>query len=591
MMMSEKIKAATPYENKEDSRFWKTGVVAVELGKEQFSCLNQFKPFVNNPRISSIGSCFAQHVGKWLQNNKFNFNQSHIEKNQIASFAFGNIYTPRCFIQWLDMAEPAEKLDTIHSIYHESDDAKYFDLLRPLFNQVGFDSQRSLQQARTDAVNEMVETIKKTDVFILTLGLIEAWKDINGIFYPSCPGVISGEFDQDVYEFHEFNYLEIKNDVEGIRDRLRKINPDIRILLTVSPVPLTATATNKHILVASAYSKSVLRAVAGFLASSSDDFEYFPSYEIITVPTSHDFRFESNLRTVTPKAVDYVMNHFRSFIGAKAENNVDLYERNNESAVPDETVCDEEMLEAVRKINPQKESGEIFNLTLIGDSHMGKLSSALTKNQVKHCGGMVMNGSGFAQKKFVLCDEELFVPLENASSRVIWSAILKNLNRHQLSSMEQPSTVITNIGMQTHQTISRFVIWMKQNHAEQLSEITQQHFIDYFNADQSEQFSIIFKLHKLGHNIIVVSDPPFSKYFQESKHLTDLINLYFDAAETVWQPMGVRFVNAARMFEQEVIEPEHYTSGVSYADGSHDWCHGNEEYYLWLSDKLISQIE
>ena len=39
--------------------------------------------------------------------------------------------------------------------------------------------------------------------------------------------------------------------------------PKLRILLTVSPVPLTATAGDDHVLLATTYSKSVLRAGRG----------------------------------------------------------------------------------------------------------------------------------------------------------------------------------------------------------------------------------------------------------------------------------------------------------------------------------------
>ena len=50
-----------------------------------------------------------------------------------------------------------------------------------------------------------------------------------------------------------------------LRDLLRDYNENMRFILTVSPVPLVATAGSEHVLAATLYSKSVLRAVAGFL--------------------------------------------------------------------------------------------------------------------------------------------------------------------------------------------------------------------------------------------------------------------------------------------------------------------------------------
>ncbi|MES2303044.1 MAG: GSCFA domain-containing protein, partial [Pseudomonadota bacterium] len=79
---------------------------------------------------------------------------------------------------------------------------------------------------------------------------------------------------------------------------------------TVSPVPLVATAENRHALVATTYSKSVLRVVAEEVARTDSRVEYFPSYEIITGSYSRGRYFESDLRSVTPEGVAHVMRVF-----------------------------------------------------------------------------------------------------------------------------------------------------------------------------------------------------------------------------------------------------------------------------------------
>jgi len=98
-------KMETPYTSKSDKSFWKTGVESVCLEKQLFSLIHEIKIEKENPRISSAGSCFAQHVGEWLIKHGFLFNQSTIERNSISSFALGNIYTPRSLLQWLDIIE------------------------------------------------------------------------------------------------------------------------------------------------------------------------------------------------------------------------------------------------------------------------------------------------------------------------------------------------------------------------------------------------------------------------------------------------------------------------------------------------------
>jgi hypothetical protein len=90
----------------------------------------------------------------------------------------------------------------------------------------------------------------------------------------------------------------------------------LRCIVTVSPVPLTATASGRHVLPASAESKAILRAVAGELAGTHDDIDYFPSYEIITNPAARGVFFAANLRSVTEDGVAVVMRQFFAEHGA-----------------------------------------------------------------------------------------------------------------------------------------------------------------------------------------------------------------------------------------------------------------------------------
>ena len=97
---------------------------------------------------------------------------------------------------------------------------------------------------------------------------------------------------------------------------LRGVNPGLRLILTVSPVPLTATASGAHVLAATTYSKSVLRAVAGDLAAQDDEVDYFPSYELITGQPFAGTSFDANQRTVAETAIDRVMAVFFAAHGA-----------------------------------------------------------------------------------------------------------------------------------------------------------------------------------------------------------------------------------------------------------------------------------
>jgi hypothetical protein len=382
----------TPYNDKENKNFWRTAVANLKLGSDIFESLHNISIKSENIKIASVGSCFAEHVGRWLTLNNFTFSRSTLFTERVSSFAFGNIYTPKCFLQWLDYdSKKPHRFD----IYHCQKSDVYYDLLRPTININGYTSKKELIKQRQLAKSELHNTIQSCNVLIFTLGLTEAWKDNDNVFYPSCPGVIAGQFDDEIFTLHEFNYNEVLSALIEIKAKLKAINPEIKVILTVSPVPLTATATSNHILVANQYSKSILRSVAGYLSNTDSDFEYFPSYELITVNNENDFRFERNRRTVSMEGVDYVMQHFNQALTKSYETTSNTRYSNT----IDETSCEEEQLESIRKLEKKVIVNKTELLTLIGDSHMGKLSTALTRIGISHCGGMIMNGSGFAQKK------------------------------------------------------------------------------------------------------------------------------------------------------------------------------------------------
>ena len=420
------------------------------------------------------------------------------------------------------------------------------------------------------------------------MGLTEAWKDIDNVFYPSCPGIIAGQFDDKLYSFHEFHYNEILSDIIAIKAELKAINPDIKIILTVSPVPLTATASTKHILVANQYSKSTLRSVAGYLTSTDDCFQYFPSYEIITVNNDNDFRFESNKRTVSMAGVNYVMRHFNQAF----TNTSETTEHKSSTANTSEIECEEEQLEAIRKLELNEDTKQPEIITLIGDSHMGKLSTALTHLGVAHCGGMVMNGSGFAQKKFFTCPDEYIVPLESAASRQLWAPILKNIQSHQQQNFQKTSVIITNIGLQTHQNVGRMTQFLRSKGINDLTNLSNQHqhYVDFFQKDQLEQLSLLLNLKDAGHNVIVISDTPFSQYFEHSKSKTSLIYTYHTVLQSTLANFDIPFLNIAQIFDDQISDPTKYISNIIDKNGINDWYHGNEHYYDWLAKKLINEI-
>lgn len=69
--------------------------------------------------------------------------------------------------------------------------------------------------------------------------------------------------------------------VDGVR-RMKEINPDTRMFITLSPVPLEGTASEYTVFEANAISKAIVRYAIALAVEKNPDIEYFPSYEIVT---------------------------------------------------------------------------------------------------------------------------------------------------------------------------------------------------------------------------------------------------------------------------------------------------------------------
>ena len=308
----------TPYAAQPPRAFWKTAVAARH--PSEISDL-WWPKWATEPetRYATAGSCFAQHLGAalcarglaWVDAEPAPARMPQDLRTRFSYGQFscrtGNIYTARQFRQWLEWsltgASPPDEA-------WRRDD-RWIDPFRPRIEPEGFGSEAELQEARKATLAALRTAARDADVFIFTLGQTEGWRDLTtGVEYPICPGVAGGEFNPQRHVLKNATTSEVRADVLACLRLLRRARGDIRMLLTVSPVPMTATANDEHVLVASTHTKSVLRAVAGELAREEPAIDYFPSYEIITAPPFRASHFQPNMREVAPAGVESVMSRF-----------------------------------------------------------------------------------------------------------------------------------------------------------------------------------------------------------------------------------------------------------------------------------------
>lgn len=309
-----------PYVGLPDQQFWKK-----EPGVKDGSLLDPITepPFkiAATDRIVTLGSCFAQHVARFMSNSGFNHHiteQAHpimpkaiAQKHNYGLFAarYGNVYTAKQFLQLLHRAygQFAPRVDS----WVNGTDGTVVDPFRPQIQPAGFLSEKELQEDRRQHFACVRAAVEEMDVLVCTLGLTEAWVDTHdGAVFPIAPGIAGGKFNPDDVAFKNFDEIETYDDMHSALSLIREIRPDVRIILTVSPVALNATYEPRHVLQSTVWSKAVLRIVAEKCAQKFKNCVYFPSYEIITSPHARGQYFASDCREVTPEGVKHVMKLF-----------------------------------------------------------------------------------------------------------------------------------------------------------------------------------------------------------------------------------------------------------------------------------------
>jgi hypothetical protein len=261
------------------------------------------------------------------------------------SARYGNIYTVRQLLQLAQ--EVAGEWSPQNYIWKKG--GRFYDALRPAVEPEGLDSPEEVVEHRQYHVSRVKKLFESLDLFIFTLGLTEMWvHKESGTVYPTAPGTLVGEFEENRFEFKNAQFGEIIYDFNLFQNVLNKIRggKPFKCLLTVSPVPLTATASGKHVLTSTVYSKSTLRSVAGQLSTNQAHIDYFPSYEIVTNPRNHSSAFSDNLRSVRDETVENVMKHFFAEHPAIPDRNNNLSSLQPSSMSKEDVQCEEAMLEA-----------------------------------------------------------------------------------------------------------------------------------------------------------------------------------------------------------------------------------------------------
>ncbi|MBG8556443.1 GSCFA domain-containing protein [Hymenobacter guriensis] len=237
-------------------------------------------------RVLTVGSCFADTIGSRLADYK------------VATLVnpFGTVFNPITACQLLRTAA-GEDMDWQQHLVEARSRWQSYDLAASL----GAENPVALLQRIQEVVRETGAFLAQTDVVMLTLGTAFVYRlKETGELVSNCHKIPAERFEKELLTPDE-----IINAVAETHAYLRRINPRLRFILTVSPV--------RHIkdtLPLNSVSKSVLRVACHYLSELLPDISYFPAYELL-LDDLRDYRFYApDMLHPSPVAEDYIWEKF-----------------------------------------------------------------------------------------------------------------------------------------------------------------------------------------------------------------------------------------------------------------------------------------
>ncbi len=244
----------------------------------------------HNDKIMLLGSCFTENIGNKLSTNGF----------ETLINPFGILYNPFSICSSLDRI--------INLTFLDAGDLVKVNEFWYSYEHHGFfrnENKDNLLQAINLDITKANSFLKQTNWLIITLGT--AWvfflKENNKIL-GNCHKLNPQLIDRRLLSTEEI----IKHTTLTISN-IRKINPNIKIILTVSPIRHWKQGYRENLI-----SKSTLHLATEQICKTINDCSYFPAYEIV-MDELRDYRFyQSDMLHPSEVAVDYIWEKFSTHL-------------------------------------------------------------------------------------------------------------------------------------------------------------------------------------------------------------------------------------------------------------------------------------
>ena len=231
--------------------------------------------------IVLLGSCFADSIGDKLIENKFQSNSN----------PFGTIYQPLAVFKILSGAIDPNSIVENQGVWYPWD----------THGQVSSLQEQELKSIVNEKQHSLQQNLKTVNWLIITFGSAFAYRlKSSSQLVANCHKVPASEFKKELLSVET-----ICGAFEKTYQHLQAINPELKIILTVSPV--------RHIKdggVENNRSKARLLEATHSIVEKSDACGYFPAYEIM-MDELRDYRFYAEDRVhPSQEAIDYIWDKF-----------------------------------------------------------------------------------------------------------------------------------------------------------------------------------------------------------------------------------------------------------------------------------------
>ncbi|WP_165154223.1 GSCFA domain-containing protein [Parabacteroides sp. ZJ-118] len=251
--------------------------------------------FSYEDRVVMVGSCFAENIGRKLEENKF-----AVDVNP-----FGTLYNPASVAEGLRRLLRPERFTPGDLFRHEG---VYHSFAH--HSRFSAPSEEECLEQINSRLSQSADFLRKATRLVITWGTAFVYRlKSDGRIVSNCHKLPEKQFDR-----RRLSVREIVAEWEALLQALWEQRPALKILFTVSPIRHWKDGAHENQL-----SKATLLLAADALRKEAPDrIDYFPAYEIL-MDELRDYRFYADdMLHPSPLAIDFIWQRFTgNFLSAE----------------------------------------------------------------------------------------------------------------------------------------------------------------------------------------------------------------------------------------------------------------------------------